>query len=382
MNDFIYLRGLRKVDHTVFCVEDGQKYYWDQQFGVRCAYSSGQQVKRSIIDSILNDLREDPSPIYFNYEKSGNKINPKEAWSECDPSYTDQLLGGWMKAKARKKGKKKKDGEEDNSEKKEETHVIKRRSPFSISAMRPLHPLVGGLESNFENMTFDRSNRPERHQVLVRENDSPLSEEDVIKFLSENNLTLPKRIWVPGESQKNPGHGPGLRATGLFIYDIAIDLRTLFCIQTDQHEPELSIESIKQLKDKGWVERKNIFGKCLVCPQEKRIKIIDAIAYGLINWRITSNQSRTFSLMETLAIAISNNANKLAYSIRAELSEKDERKAFPVIDFNSGTKLFVTPSASAHIAGIEYKHDALEKAEEEIKQTLLTFDYENQLAKV
>ena len=45
MNPYIYFRALRHVDHTVFCVDKGQKNYWDPQFQQRVPYSSGQQVK-------------------------------------------------------------------------------------------------------------------------------------------------------------------------------------------------------------------------------------------------------------------------------------------------------------------------------------------------
>ena len=33
-NSFIYLRGLKHAAFTVFCVEDGQKSYYDPQFNV------------------------------------------------------------------------------------------------------------------------------------------------------------------------------------------------------------------------------------------------------------------------------------------------------------------------------------------------------------
>lgn len=45
-NSFIYLRGLKHAAFTVFCVEDGQKSYYDPQFNVRVPFASGQQVKR------------------------------------------------------------------------------------------------------------------------------------------------------------------------------------------------------------------------------------------------------------------------------------------------------------------------------------------------
>lgn len=352
MNNFIYLRGLRRAEHTVFCVQDGQKSYYDAQFGIYCAYSSGQQVKRSILDSILGYMGEEQAPITFNYEITKDKgISNKEPWSPCDPIYTDQLLGGWMKAQ------------------KDETPV-KRRSPFSFSAMRPLHPLLGGLERQKENLTFDRSSNPELHPVIVKNyTGEELSKQEITDFLSDNKRTLPRRNWIADIT----------RASGLFIFDIAIDLRTLFCVSTNVHEPELTAAKIEDLSTKGWIKNKNSFGECLLCPKEKREKIISAIANGLINWRITSNQSRTFSLMETLAVAISDNANKLAASIRAELNEERERSAIPVIDRNTGSDLFITLPCNGYIAGAGGELNALEMAENKLKEIMLAFDYEHQL---
>jgi hypothetical protein len=63
----------------------------------------------------------------------------------------------------------------------------------------------------------------------------------------------------------------------------------------------------------------------LICPKSKRDEIIPKLANALINWRITSNQSRTFSLMETVALAISDNANQIAYAIRGELRDDREK---------------------------------------------------------
>ena len=37
-NSFIYLRGLKHAAFTVFCVEDGQKSYYDPQFNVRVPF--------------------------------------------------------------------------------------------------------------------------------------------------------------------------------------------------------------------------------------------------------------------------------------------------------------------------------------------------------
>lgn len=354
MNPYIYLRALKHAEHTVFCVEDGQKTYYDPQFNRVIAYSSGQQVKRSVLQSLTDNLNVPMASITFNYNitaKNGKKeLENKEPWSPCDPCFVDQLLGGWMRAG---------DGV-----------TKKRRSPLSISAMRPLHPLLAGVDK--ENLTFDRSDRPDHHPVNVRKagSDALMTEEEIEAFLQENSRTLPRRNWIPDNA----------RTGGLFVYDIALDLRTLFCVSTNQHEPELSKDMIESLKAKGWTESENIFGKCLVLPKAERDKVIPALASALINWRITSNQSRTFSLMETLAVAISENANKLAGAIRAKLIEDGEKpKAKPIIDQTAGAELFVTLPCSGYVVTENESSDALAKAEQKLIDLMTAYPYENQL---
>jgi hypothetical protein len=362
MNPYIYLRALKHAEHTVFCVQDGQKTYFDPQFNRIVAYSSGQQVKRSILQSLTDNLNVQMAPITFNYNIDKNKkLENKEPWSPCDPTYIDQLFGGWMRAKTT--NSKNEDDKKDNS-------VIKRRSPLSISAMRPIHPLLAGVDK--ENLTFDRSDRPDNHPVNVRMagSDKLLTEDEIEAFLQENNRTLPRRNWIPDN----------VRTSGLFIYDVAIDLRTLFCVSTNQHEPEISKEMIEFLKSKGWVESENVFGKCLVLPKLEREKVIPALANALINWRITSNQARTFSLMETLAVAISDNANTIPAAIRAKLIEDGEKpKAKPIVDETAGADLFVTLPCSNYIVTESESADALDKAEQKLIDMMKAFDYENQI---
>ena len=186
-----------------------------------------------MLQTLVDELNVPLAPITFNYNINSKKeLENKEPWAPCDPNYIDQLIGGWMRAG---------DGV-----------TKKRRSPISFSAMRPLHPLLAGTTK--ENLTFDRSDRPDLHPVNVRfaDKENNLSEEEIESFLSENGRTLPRRNWIPDN----------LRTSGLFVYDIAIDLRTLFCVSTNQHEPEISKEMIEELKNKGWVEAENVFGKC------------------------------------------------------------------------------------------------------------------------
>jgi hypothetical protein len=351
MKPYIYIRALKHAEHTVFCVQDGQKTYYDNQFNRVVAFSSGQQVKRSILDALTSSLNVQMAPITFNYNVNSKKeLENKEPWSPCDPTYIDQLIGGWMKAG---------DG-----------ITVKRRSPLSISAMRPLHPLLAGVDK--ENLTFDRSDKPDRNPVVVRlaGSDKPLTEEEIEIFLNTNNRTLPRRNWIPDNA----------RTGGLFIYEVAIDLRTLFAVSLNQHEPELSKPIIEKLRDNGWVESENIFGKCIILPKKQRDKAIHALAHALLNWRITSNQARTFSLMETLAVAISDNANTVAGTIRAKLIEDTEKpKAKPIIDETTGAKVYVTLPCAGYIVTENETVDALDRAEQELTDLMLAFDYENQL---
>jgi hypothetical protein len=387
MKSFIYLRGLRHVDHTVFCVTDGQKKFRDPIFDCWVPYSSGQQVKRSFIDSIGEQLQQDRAPVTFIFKAPA--LEEGEVLSICDPQYYDQLFGGWMHTaqKEEKKGKKKKETAEalnveqetlfeldvttsnEESEGQGKSRTLKRRSPFSISAMRPLHPLLGGTSR--ENMTFDRSDKPQiPNKVIVRNSDGKqLSQSEIDMLLSGTDRSV-LRKWLK----------PADRATGLFVYDVAIDLRTLFSVSTEDLEPSLTKEKITELENAGWIKSKNAFGECLVMPKELRDKAIPAIAKSLLDWRITSNQARTFSLMETLAVAISDNANTLAGAIRAKLIEDGEKpKAKPIIDETAGADIFVTLPCSNYIVTVNESVDAIDKAEQKLIDLMLAFDYEKQI---
>lgn len=309
-------------------------------------------VNRCILDTINKVLGKETSPVTFTFDLNNkSSLSEGEVLSLCDPQYIDQLLGGWMRAS--------KGGKE---------RTLKRRSPFSISAMRPLHPLLGGRFT--ENITFDRSDYPQQHKVIVRDSSgNPLSEEAIQKLLEGTDRSL-FRKWIPDNT----------RATGLFVYDIAIDLRTLFAVSTNGLEPELTKDKIEELEEKGWIRSKNAFGDCLVLPKELRDITIPAIAKSLINWQITSNQSRTFSLMETLAVAISQDANSLAGAIRAKLleEESDRPKAKPIVDETAGADLFVALPCSGYMVTEIESADALEKAEMKLIEMMSAFDYEHQ----
>lgn len=345
----IYIRTLKRAEHTVFCVADGQKSYYDTQFSRRIPYSSGQQVKRSILESLCENLGTAPSPTTFLFDVTKDKtLKEGEVFGTCDPSYPDQLFGGWMKAA--KGGK---------------DRTLKRRSPLSISAMRGLHPLLAGLDS--ENISFDRSNRANSAVIVRDEKGNVLSEEAVTSFLEGKDRSL-SRKWIPNNS----------RASGLFVMDVAIDLRRLFTVSLNSFEPEMADETIENLKAKGWTEGENVFGPCLIAPNELQTKWVKALAKAIIDWRITSNQARTFSLMETLAVTISDNANLIAGSIRAKLSEEDSNKAVPIVQEGlKGVDTFITLNAGGYIQTAGEKADALELAENKLAELIGSYSLSN-----
>lgn len=355
-NPFIYLRVLKHVDMSVFCVADGQKFYWDPQFGVPVPYSSGQQVKRSTMECLTDILNVQPSPVKFCYKiNSKGAIKEGEVLSLANPEYVDQLIGGWMRCLS--------NGEE---------KTYKRRSPLFISAMTPLHPLLAGVFEE-KSITFDRSDRPGNNHVSVKDSDGKdLTDEQINNLLKNDDRSL-YRKWITGNNAR--------RATGLFVNNIGIDLRRLFCVSTEKLESEISAETVEHLKDKGWKLIHNVFGECLLMPKEDRDKVIPAIANALIDWHIDSNQARTFSLMETLAVAISSKANKVADSICAKLMEysEDKQKAKPTINEVDGVDVYITLPGAGYVVTESESADALDKAKQDLIQRMNAFDYENQM---
>jgi hypothetical protein len=357
---YLYLRALRHADHTVFCVEDGQKTYYDPQFRRKLPYSSGQQVKRSVLEATMQQLGEDLAPVEFRYKLGKKGKAPKEdiAVQPCDPSFPDQLLGGYMKASSKKSK-----GDED--------FTVKRRSPLSISAMRPLHPLLAGV--NAEKGTFDRTGNPNSSVTLLGKNGDQMSPEEMQEYIEGIDKHLPKRKFLDAQD----------RAYGLFVYDIAIDLRRLFSVSViskDKGEPEVYSDVKEKLKEAGWIESENFFGPSLVCPKDQREQIIEALADSLLHWQITSNQARTYSPMEPLAFALSEKAYATPGAIRADLKEDVERdEAVPRLDTSAGADLFITLPTSGYIKGEYGSADAHQQAKQWLIDRLMAFDYENQL---
>jgi len=359
--NYLIIRLLKKVDFTVFCVDSDQKQYLDKQFNVKLPYSSGQQVKRSVMDELLMLLDHRHAPIRYNYQVTKEKLEQKEITQPCDPTYVDQLLAGWMSTPSKKGGKNDSvENEKDDSDK----NSYKRRSPFSISAMTAIHPLLASIVKE-SLMTFDRSESNDEEIVVRDEKGKELDVETLKAFLEKSNSKITKRKLISGKD----------RANGFFKSDIAIDLNRLFRVPVMINDMEISEETISKLRSSGWVEIDDNFGKSFELPKKFHAQFAEAIAWSIINWRITSNQSRTYDSMPVLSIAISNRADEISNAIRAEIEEVDGKtKAKLVVDNNyPNTKIYSTNLLKGYLTGVDTTYTAIDDAVAHIKNVILDF---------
>lgn len=352
MRHTLYIRGLRQVDHTVFAVADGQKTYRDPLTGREMAYASGQQVKRSLLDTFADEIGEARAPVTFYKVIDKDKLKDGEPHSACDPAYPDQLIGGWMRAEKRSESS--------------DSRRVRRRSPLSVSALRPLSPHLARVNTE-EALTFDRRDSdPTTNKVIVRDpKGNVVSDEDLATFLKDNDRTLTRLNYL----------APQKRAYGLYVYDVAVDMRRLFSVSAADEDPELDAATIERLREQGWIE----VGHTFVAPKPMRERIIPALAYALLHWSITSNQARTFSPMPPLAVALADRADKIATAIRADLDPEaglSRASSTVMLDSVGDDSLFITPVARGVLRGVETDVDAMDKAQAEIERRLRAYNYE------
>lgn len=359
MKKHIYIKVLKKVDHSVFCVDQNQKTYYDPMFDRYCPYSSGAQIKRSILLDFFNRSGIDESPKVFNLSFTKNKkdkdgggngdeIKNGEVWNTCDPRDIDQLIGGYMiaKSKGKGKGKQKKDSEE--------TQVLKRRSPLSISAMRPIHPLLSG--TNMDAISFDRTMN-KNSVVQFKDGDGNILDTDQVLRDNPDSNQLTARTFIPKRLKT---------ATGYFVFDVAIDIEKLFTVLTKTIDPEVSTKILQELEE-SWEEVQTFEGRGLMLPSaERREEILDALIEAILNFKITSNQSRTYDPMKTLAVSICDDAQNVSYPIRTKVINEDSEKpsAKIIVDPNAPCNLYMTPFIEEISSAYEGSYDALSNAKE------------------
>ena len=84
--------------------------------------------------------------------------------------------------------------------------------------------------------------------------------------------------------------------------------------------------------------------------------------------------------METLAVAISDNANTIAAAIRAKLiNDGDKPKAKPIIDEHAGADTYISLPCAGYVVTESEQADALDKAKADLVKRMMDFDYEHQL---
>lgn len=354
-NKELHIRILKKVDFSVFCVDSGQKTYYDPTMGTMLPYSSGQQVKKSIISTLLDELDIEYAPLTFTFAKEGEKLKQKELVQVCDPSYFDQLIGGWMSAPDKK-----------NTEKDDDdTLVLSRRSPLSISAMSPIHPLLANTAVE-DIITFDRT-ESDTETMIVKDGKKILEGDELIKFLEKSNSKLTKRKLAASKAK---------RATGLFKIDIAIDLKKLFRVPTRVNDIEIKPSTMNKLIESGWRKVKVGSGEFLELPKEHHEDVANAVAESIVRWRITSNQSRTFDVMSTLTTVVANRADVISNSVYGELyyDDNNKNKAKLVIDqSNPNAKFFSNNVLKGYLTDVETSTTANDQAVEYIKNGILDF---------
>ena len=93
-------------------------------------------------------IEPSPTTFYFDVNNKG-AIKEGEVISLCDPSYPDQLFGGWMSASQRGK--------------------VNPQAPKPTKHLGhdSLAPLLASMPKG--NISFDRSDRPTSSKVVVRD---------------------------------------------------------------------------------------------------------------------------------------------------------------------------------------------------------------------
>jgi hypothetical protein len=333
-SDTIYVRGLRHVKHTVFCVDEGQKTYYDPVSGHYVGYSSGQQVKRSVIERFMDALGEPRAEYTFRQEEqSSGAIESREVFTDCDPRHIDLLIGGWMRAV-------------------EDEDTIKRRSPLSVSALTPLHGDLANVTD--EVLTLDRRDDPEdAHTIEVTDSEGNRVE-DLDEFFEGKRP--PTRHQFTDRSNNR-------RITGIFEYKVAVDLSRLFAVAKRKTDPELKDHLREDLREEGWPEDDDYF----YLPREQREEAIPCLARALVEWQVTSNQQRTFSLQSNFATVVTRNASLAANAMYPYRQNGDVE---PRVEDLDGTKVFLTNEAQQFIDGTGFSGRANQDAIDHLTQQL------------
>jgi hypothetical protein len=348
----LYVRTVREVDMAVLGVGDnGQKRFYDPISGGSLPYITGQQVKHCVINQVLYNLGISPAEMTIVHRPdSHGKIKEGEIFFEDpNPAHAEILLRGHFKNVKRikneeeSKKKRRKNGDESDSEGDSEdndTTIYKRRSPLSHSPLIPFNSKLASLPTSKGAVCVDRSSSAQFHKLVLDDGVRPILFDDV------DNEEIRNRM----KPRKYDG-GMKSFVHGILSNDVAIDMDRLYAVSLQRQEPEVSQEVINKLRAGGWVD---IFhrqiGEMLYLPKDSQMEITESLSDGLVNWRVTTNQSQHFSLMNNIAVIVSTNANEIK-SCMIPVFSKNERDKDILVNFDieetEHTKVFVSKSIKA-----------------------------------
>lgn len=342
--NYLYVRIIREVDMAVLSVgEDGQKKFFDPISGQYLPYSTGQQVKYSVMERYRSNLNVSPAQLMIVHrsDKDGKVKEGEIYFDDPNPAFAELLLRGYfrnIKRKGDKKGKQSKveiEDEDDSDDR--DTTIIKRRSPMSISSLVPLNSRLATIQTVSGSVCVDRTSSAQFHK-LVFDDGVRLILFDDVKDEKIRSRMKPRKF---DKSKKSYAHG-------IMVCDFALDLDRLFAVSLQVQEPEVSLKVIENLRANNWFEFFHPqIGNMLGLPMELRGELIEAMSDALINWRITSNQTQHFTPMNTLAVTVSTSANEITSCVIPVFSRNDKDRDILVnfdIEETKNSKVFVSKS--------------------------------------
>ena len=77
-----------------------------------------------------------------------------------------------------------------------------------------------------------------------------------------------------------------------------------------------------------------------------------------------------------LAVAISDNASRIAGAIRADLSEEDLKRAIPIVEQIDGVSVYTSLTAQGYIRDAKGSVDAIDQAKNKLIELMSAYNYE------
>jgi len=347
-NSRINILGIKYVELGKFNVGEGgvSKGHYNPIFQKTIPHASGAQVKRNIVDDVLYNMSEPHSNCEIVYKMDGKEDIAK---MDPNPNNLETLLRGVMRTDL----------------------GLTQESPFSIGALVPLHPLLSNFFKN--KGAFDRR-KTENSKITIKIPSNSSNEDD--SFLDATSQEAIDKIdnSILSKLKAQKYLDEEKLVTGIFKYNIEIDLENLFSYSILSYRKEINNEIEEELLASGWIY--NSKKTKIVLPKNRRDEIIPAIAESIIHWKINSNQSRNYSPLDTFAIAISHKAYEVGEAITAELEgDYGDLSARVSLD-NSKQNLFTSKKVNSLVPDFHSSDYNLEKAKEFLIKLMCDYDYE------